>query len=126
MSQHKNVSETITNSQLLIRLLKLDIVRRLPVATFIAYVCLQLLNHGKVVPFTKAVKIIKSKGLDKVVKKNPCLPTDNVLEALIFLVIYKRKLCQEIFDQPECEIFENEITAPLFDIMETISKIYKV
>ena len=126
MSQQKKQEDSITNAQILLRLLKLDVVRRLPTATFLAYVCLQLLNHGKVVPFTTAIKIIKQKKLDVIVKKNPCLPTGNVLEGLIFLVIYKRKLCQAIFDMPEAEIWENEITAPLFDIMETLSKIYKV
>lgn len=126
MSQPKKQKANITNQQLLFRLMRLDVARRVPIDVFIAYIGLQLVNHGKVVPFSKAIKVIKKSKLNNTVKYKSGIPCENILEALIHLVIYKRKLVAEIVNNEAAEIWDDELAAPIFDIMKDIMEIYKV
>ena len=126
MSQPKKQKVNITNQQLLFRLMRLDIARRVPIDVFIAYIGLQLVNHGKVVPFSKAIKVIKKSKLNNTVKYKSGIPCENILEALIYLVIFKRKLVKEIIDNEAAEIWDDELAAPIFDIMKDIMEIYKI
>lgn len=126
MSQQKKQKVNIANQQLLFRLLRLDVASKIPIDVFIAYIGLQLVNHGKVVPFSKAIKIIKKSKLNNVVKYKSGIPCENILEALIHLVIYKRKLVKEIVDNEAAEIWNDELAAPIFDIMKDIMDIYKI
>lgn len=126
MSQQKKSRQNITNAQLLFRLERLAVVRQLRVATLIAYIGLNLVNKGKVVPIGKGLKIIKNYKLDLKFENNINIPCVNVLEALIHLVIYKRKLINHFIKHPEFEVWNDEVTGPLFDILEQISKIYAI
>ena len=126
MSQPKKQKVNITNQQLLFRLMRLDIARRVPIDVFIAYIGLQPVNHGKVVPFSKAIKVIKKSKLNNTVKYKSGIPCENILEALIHLVIFKRKLVKEIVDNEAAEIWDDELAAPIFDIMKDIMEIYKI
>lgn len=126
MSQQKKSNQNITNAQLLFRLKRLAIVRQFKVSTLIAYIGLNLVNKGKVVPVSQGLKIIKKSKLDLKIENNINIPCVNVLDAMIHLVIYKRKLINHFIKHPEYEVWEDEVTGPLFDILEQISKIYKI
>ena len=126
MSQQRKQKQNITNQQLLQRLLRLDVVRRVPVSVFAAYVGLYLCNKGKKLEFSRAIKIIKKKRFDIFIKTNAGIPCENVLEALIYIVIYKRDLVADIVLNEEAEVWNDELAAPIFDIMKTIMEIYKV
>lgn len=126
MSQPKKQKVNITNQQLLFRLMRLDVACKIPIDVFIAYVGLQLVNHGKVVAFSKAMKIIKKSKLNNTIKYKSGIPCENILEALIHLTIFKRKLVKEIIDNEAAEIWDDELAAPIFDIMKDIMEIYKI
>jgi hypothetical protein len=126
MSQQKKSNQNITNAQLLFRLKRLAIVRQFKVSTLIAYIGLNLVNKGKVVPVSQGLKIIKKSKLDLKIENNINIPCVNVLDAMIHLVIYKRKLINHFIKHSEYEVWEDEVTGPLFDILEQISKIYKI
>lgn len=126
MSQPKKQKVNITNRQLLSRLKRLPIVQQLNVSEFIAFIGLLLVNKGQPITIAQGIKIIKHSKLDKKIKYNLHIPCSNVLEALIHLVILKRKLITKFISNPTLEIWQDETAAPLFDIMKTISEIYKV
>lgn len=126
MSQQKKSNQNITNAQLLFRLQRLAIVRQFKVSTLIAYIGLNLVNKGKVVPVSQGLRIIKKSKLDLKIANNINIPCINVLDAMIHLVIYKRELINHFIKHPKYEVWEDEVTGPLFDILEQISKIYKI
>lgn len=125
MSTQKKQKEIITNQQLFLRLHRLPIVKQLPVDDFAAFIGLHLVNHGNVIPVAKALRIIHKSKLNKKIKHNG-IPCVNHLEALIYITIYKRKLVTEIVTDEDADIWNDEITAPLFDMMKTIMEIYKI
>lgn len=117
----------MSNRQLLFRLKRLPITHQMKIETFIAYVGLQMVNHGKVVDYERAMKIIKKCHLDEKLTEVSPIPCNNILEAMIFLVVFKRKLLErEFFNNPELDVWNDELTAPIFDIMYEISKVYKI
>lgn len=131
MSRRKKQLPTIINTQsnrqLYARLKRLPITHQLKIEVLIAYLGLQMVNHGFVVPFDRCMKIIKKCSLDKKILEVSPIPCNNILEALIFMVCFKRKLLEkEFFNNPEAEIWNDELTGPLFDIMLEISKVYKI
>lgn len=126
MSKAKKQKETINNRRLLERLMRLDVVKALSIEVLIAYIGLLLVNKGNVIEIPKALKIIKQSKLHIRIQHNTHIPTENVLESLIHLVIYKRELLQQFFDNKELPVWNHEITAPLFDIMYNINKVYKI
>lgn len=126
MSTQKKQKLTTTNKQLMERLRRLQIVTTWSVPEFIAYVALLLVNRGKPIKLDRAVMMINTYALDDKIIKNTPIPTNNVLEALIVLVIYKRDLLQSFFEDKELEVWNDETTAPIFDIMYEISRIYKI
>lgn len=126
MSQQKSKKVSITNYQILARLKRLPLVSRLSVNEFIAYVGLQLCNKGNVVGVERAIKIIHQAKLHLKIETNSAIPTSNILQAMIYLVIYKRKLLNHYFEHKEYPVWEDEITAPIFDILEQLSKIYLI
>ena len=76
-------------------------------------------EDGEVIDYNEEVGFI-------VVKYKSGIPCENILEALIHLVIYKRKLVKEIVDNEAAEIWDDELAAPIFDIMKDIMEIYKI
>lgn len=126
MSTQQKQESTITNRQIHNRLTRLSITHQLNIEEFIAYIGLQLVSKGNVVPFSKAIRVVKQSKLDKKIKANSAIPCNNFTEALIHLVIYKRKLLKFFFENEELEIWNNEVTAPIFDLMFEISKVYKI
>lgn len=126
MSQPKKQKVNITNRQLLSRLKRLPIVQQLTVPELLAYIGLLLVNKGNPIPLGQGIRIVKHSKLDKKIEYNLHMPCSNVLEALIHLVILKRKLIVKFISNPTLEIWEDETAAPLFDIMKQISDIYKV
>ena len=126
MSQQKKQKVNITKQALLWRLKRLPITHQVTIAEFIAFIGLILVNHGRAIDFTTALRIIHKSKLHLKIKANSAIPCHNILDALIHLVVFKRKLCNEFFENTEYEIWQDEIIAPIFDIMYDISKIYKV
>lgn len=126
MSQQKSKKVSITNYQILARLKRLPLVSRLSVNEFIAYVGLQLCNKGNVVGVERAIKIIHQAKLHLKIETNSAIPTSNILQAMVHLVIYKRELLQSFFDNPDLPVWKDESTAPIFDIMQQIAGIYKI
>ena len=125
MSQQKKPEDIITNIKIYNRLCRLGWHKAKP--EFItAYLGLIICNQGKAISLSKATKIIKNSKLDlKLVKANN-IPFVNIVETLIFLLIYKRPLFEIIFSDRTLPIWQDEIAAPLLDIMYDISRIYKV
>lgn len=126
MSRPRKQKVNISNAQLLFRLERLSIVNKFKVSTIIAYIGLNLVAKGKVVPLGQGLKIIKKSKLDLKIESNVNIPCINILEALIHLVIYKRDLINHFIKHPEYEVWDDEVTAPLFDILEIITKIYRI
>ena len=112
MSQPKKSKDTITNYAIYYRLDRLGFTK-LPLDIFLAYVGLQLVNRGKVVGLKRAFKIIKETKLNEKIQ----VPQENIIESLIYLVIWKRKLIQTFIEHPEYDVWNDEITAPLFEIL---------
>lgn len=126
MSQQKKQKVNITNRKLLNRLLRLAIVKALPVEKVIAYIGLLLVNKGNIITVPQALRIIEHSKLDLKIKVNSAIPCDNILDALIHLVVYKRKLLRFFFTNQNLPVWNYEHSGPLFDTMYDISKIYKV
>lgn len=126
MSQQKKQKVNITNRKLLNRLLRLAIVKALPVEKVIAYIGLLLVNKGNIITVPQALRIIEHSKLHLKIKVNSAIPCDNILDALIHLVVYKRKLLEYYFANQDLPVWNYEHSAPLFDIMYDISRIYKI
>lgn len=118
--------ETTTNRQIYERLRRLPIVQTLDTPKLIAYIGLNMVNKGKVVYYAQGVRIINHSKLDYKLIKAGTIPFDNLLEAMIYLVVTKRKKLKYFFNNKDLEVWSNEITAPLFDILEELSKIYNI
>lgn len=126
MSQQKKQKVNITNRQLLSRLKRLPIVQQLNVSEFLAFIGLLLVNKGQPLTIAQGYRIIKHSKLDIKIEYNMHIPCTNYLEALIHLVILKRKLIIKFIKNEKLPIWEDETTAPLFDIMKQITEVYKV
>ena len=127
MSHQKKQKLNITNTQLMFRLKRLPIINHLKVSEIIAYIGLILVNKGNVIPLGKGLRIIKKSKLDLKIEANSYIPCENILDALIHLVIYKRELFNTFIEhESDYPVGEDEVVAPILDIMKTISKIYKV
>lgn len=126
MSRRKKQKNITTNRQLLERLYRLQIVRALSVPKLVAYIGLNLVNKGKAIPVAKALKIIGKSKLDKKLIKGDIIPLENVLEALIYITIMKRELLKFFLDNKDLEIWSDENIAPILDIMQELSEIYKI
>lgn len=126
MSQQKKQKVNITNRKLLNRLLRLAIVKVLPVEKVIAYIGLLLVNKGNIITVPQALRIIEHSKLDLKIKVNSAIPCDNILDALIHLVVHKRKLLRFFFTNQNLPVWNYEHSGPLFDTMYDISKIYKI
>lgn len=126
MSQQKKQKVNITNRKLLNRLLRVAIVKALPVEKVIAYIGLLLVNKGNIITVPQALRIIEHSKLDLKIKVNSAIPCDNILDALIHLVVYKRKLLRFFFTNQNLPVWNYEHSGPLFDTMYDISKIYKI
>lgn len=118
--------ETTTNRQIYERLRRLPIVQTLDTPKLIAYIGLNMVNKGKVVYYAQGIRIINHSKLDYKLVKTGEIPFDNLLEAMIYLVVTKRKKLEYFFNNKDLEIWSNEITAPLFDILEELSRIYNI
>lgn len=126
MLQQKKQKVNITNRKLLSRLLRLDIVKALPVEKVIAYIGLLLVNKGNLITVPQALRIIEHSKLELKIKANSAIPCSNILDAIIHLVVYKRKLLKFFFTNQNLPVWNYEHSGPLFDIMYDISKIYKI
>lgn len=126
MSQQRKQKVNITNRKLLNRLLRLDIVKALPVEKVIAYIGLLLVNKGNLITVPQALRIIEHSKLDLKIKANSAIPCNNILDAIIHLVVYKRKLLKIFLTNQNLPVWNYEHSGPLFDIMLDISKIYKI
>lgn len=127
MSQQKKPRLSITNRILMLRLLRLPIVKHLQVSEIIAYLGLILVNKGQPIALGKALRIIKKSKLDLKIEANSYIPCENILDALIHLVIYKRELFNKFLEhEDDFPVWEDEVAAPLLDIIKTISEIYKI
>lgn len=126
MSQQKKQKVNITNRQLLSRLKRLPIVQQLNVSEFLAFIGLLLVNKGQPITIAQGYRIIKHSKLDMKIEHNMHIPCYNYLEALIHLVILKRKLITKFINNPTLEIWQDETAAPVFDIMKDIMGIYKI
>lgn len=124
MSQRKKQKVTITDMEILNRLERLGFTLIRP-DMFLAFVGLQLVANGRAIPVERAANIIKKSKLNLKLRAGGC-PVDNILEGLVYITIYKRELLQKFFDNKELEVWQNEITAPIFDILEELSRIYKI
>lgn len=124
MSQQKKQKNTITTRQIYERLRRLGFTKCKP-DWFLAYAALLLCNRGKVVELVRADKIIKSYELDKRLLKIG-VPTENLVEGLIYIVIYKRELLSKFLNSPTLEVWQNEVTAPIFDLLKQINGTYRV
>lgn len=127
MSQQKKPRLSITNRIIMLRLLRLPIVKHLKVSEIIAYLGLILVSKGQPIALGKALRIIKKSKLDLKIEANSYIPCENILDALIHLVIYKRELFNQFLKhEDDYPVWEDEVAAPLLDIMKTISEIYKI
>lgn len=127
MSQQKKPRLSITNRIIMLRLLRLPIVKHLKVSEIIAYLGLILVSKGQPIALGKALRIIKKSKLDLKIEANSYIPCENILDALIHLVIYKRELFNTFLEhEDDFPVWEDEVAAPLLDIMKTISEIYKI
>lgn len=125
MSQQKKQENTTTNKELYNRLRRLKWTKATP-EFVIAYLGLILCAHGKPIKLARACRIIKESQLDLKIKKNSVIPTENLMESLIYLVIHKRTLCEELFSNRILPVWQDEHSAPLLDILQELSRIYKV
>lgn len=127
MSQRKKPKQSITNRKLMMRLYRLPMVKHLRVSEIIAYLGLILVNKGNPIPLGKGLRIVKKSKLDLKIESNSYIPCGNILDAMIHLVIYKRELINKFIEhENDYPVWEDEIAAPLLDILKTISEIYKV
>lgn len=127
MSQQKKQKPNITNRQLMLRLLRLPMVKHLKVSEIIAYLGLILVNKGKPILLSQALRIVKRSKLDLKIEANSYIPCENILDALIHLVIYKRELFNKFLEhENDYPVWDDEYAAPLLDIMKIISEIYKI
>lgn len=127
MSQQKKPRLSITNRIIMLRLLRLPIVKHLKVSEIIAYLGLILVSKGQPIALGKALRIIKKSKLDLKIEANSYIPCENILDAMIHLVIYKRELFNQFLKhEDDYPVWEDEVAAPLLDIMKTISEIYKI
>lgn len=126
MSQQKRQKVNITNYLLLNRLLRLNIVKALSVEKVVAYIGLLLVNKGNLITVPQALRIIEHSKLDLKISANSAIPCNNILDAIIHLVVYKRKLLKFFFTNQNLPVWNYEHSGLLFDIMYDISKIYKI
>lgn len=127
MSQPKKPRQSITNRKLMMRLRRLPMVNHLRVSEIIAYLGLILVNKGNPIPLGKGLRLIKKSKLDLKIECNSYIPCENILDAMIHLVIYKRELINKFIEhENDYPVWDDEIAAPLLDILKTISEIYKV
>lgn len=124
MSQPKKQKANITTRSLFWRLRRLPITHQLSVSEFGAYVGILLVSKGLPVDVASALRVIHKSKLHEKLKNH--IPTNNYLECLIYIVIYKRKLVNKFLSNSTLEIWNDEIAAPIFDLMKEISEIYKV
>lgn len=126
MSRQKKQKNTITSRQFLERLYRLQVVKALSIPKLIAYIGLNLVNKGNPIPVAKALKVIGKSKLDKKLIAGKIIPLENVLESIIFIVILKRELLKSFFDNKDLPIWSDENIAPILDIMQELSEIYKI
>lgn len=126
MSRRKKQKNIITSRQFLERLYRLQVVKTLSIPKLVAYIGLNLVNKGNPVPVAKALKIIGKSKLDKKLIAGKIIPLENVLESIIFIVILKRELLKSFFDDKDLPIWSDENIAPILDIMQELSEIYKI
>ena len=126
MSRQKKQKNIITSRQFLERLYRLQVVKTLPIPKLVAYIGLNLVNKGNPVPVAKALKIIGISKLDKKLIAGKIIPLENVLESVIFIVLLKRELLKSFFDNKDLPIWSDENIAPILDIMQELSEIYKI
>lgn len=124
MSRRKKQKETITNLQILSRLDRLGFLNIKP-DIFLAFVGLNLVARGKVVTAQRAASIIKKSHLNLKLKAGG-MPTENILEGLIYMVVYKRELLNDFFTHREYPVWNDEVVGPIFDILYELSRIYKI
>lgn len=124
MSRQKKQKETTTNLQILSRLDRLGFLDIKP-DIFLAFVGLNLVARGKVITAQRAASIIKKSKLNLKLKASGA-PVENILEGLIYIVIYKRELLNEFFTHREYPVWEDEVVGPIFDILYELSRIYKI
>lgn len=126
MSEPRKQNDIITNQQLLYRLKRLSIVQRLTVPEVLAFLGLNLVNKGRPVKLQRAIKIIHTSNLDKQIEHNIHIPTNNILNAMIHLVIFKRQLFEYFLKHPDLPVWDDPDVSPLFDIMHEIAKVYRI
>lgn len=124
MSQQKKQKVNITNREIYSRLNRLGWTE-LPSDIFLAYLGLQLVNKGSVIDIDRAMKIIHDTHLDEKMHST-AIPCENIVEGLIYMTVYKRELISRFLDNPEFEVWEDELTGPLFDILKDLSEVYKL
>lgn len=126
MSQQKKQKVNITNRQLLQRLRRLPITTQCSIPEILAYIGLLLVNKGKRLSLPQALRIIHNSKLHTRIIKSLHIPTLNILESLIWLSICKRDLLKQFFKHQEYEIWDDEVAAPLFDVMYDILRKYQI
>ena len=124
MSRQKKQKETTTNLQILSRLDRLGFLDIKP-DIFLAFVGLNLVARGKVITAQSAASIIKKSKLNLKLKASGA-PVENILEGLIYIVIYKRELLNDFFTHREYPVWDDEVVGPIFDILYELSRIYKI
>ena len=126
MSRQKKQKNITTDRQFLERLYRLQVVKTLSIPKLVAYIGLNLVNKGKPVSVAKALKLIGISKLDKKLIAGKIIPLENVLESIIFIVLLKRELLKSFFDNKDLPIWSDENIAPILDIMQEISEIFKI
>lgn len=125
--QEKHNDNTMSNSERwMYRLQRLPIVKQYKVSTVIAFIGLLLVNKGRAISLERGMKIVKQSKLNLKIEGNSAIPCVNIVQAMISLVIYKRNLLEKFFANQELEVWNDEIAAPLFDIMNEMSEVYKI
>lgn len=125
--QEKHNDNTMSNSERwMYRLQRLPIVKQYKVSTVIAFIGLLLVNKGRAISLERGMKIVKQSKLNLKIEGNSAIPCVNIVQAMIALVIYKRQLLEKFFANQELEVWNDEIAAPLFDIMYEMSEVYRV
>lgn len=124
--EKRNDNTMSNNERWMYRLQRLPIVKQYKVSSVIAFIGLLLVNKGRAISIERGMKIVKQSKLNLKIEGNSAIPCVNIVQAMIALVIYKRQLLEKFFANQELEIWNDEVAAPLFDIMYEISKVYKI